>query len=480
MGGIKSMSKQLKIFLIAASGFAGLLVLVAVALFIFVSTDAYRPRLEAAASGALGLEVRVDGPMGIDLFPALQITMENVHIGNQGAEVATVKKAKFGIELLPLFKKQIRFGMVELKNPRLSIERDRDGHFNFENPEAGSTIPALHLTKVSLADGTLRFTDKLSGEGFEALGCSLNLDPLQLSAGKRSNRLKLLSFTAELACKEVRRNAFAVSDLKLSAEGKNGVFNLKPVTMRVFGAEGSGSLRADFSGATPLYAVRYALPQFRIEEFFKILSPQKVAEGAMDFSANLAMQGKTAKQMRQTAKGQILLRGKNLVLIGRDLDRELSRIESSQNFDLVDVGAFFLAGPLGLAVTKGFDFAKIFQRSEGRSEIPRLVSDWNVAGGVAQAQDVAMATKENRIALQGGLDFINEQFIEVTMALIDAKGCAKVQQKIRGSFQEPVVEKPSILKSLTGSVFGLFEKGREILPGGECEVFYSGSVAQPE
>jgi AsmA protein len=200
----------------------------------------------------------------------------------------------------------------------------------------------------------------------------------------------------------------------------------------------------------------------------------------MDFSANLAMQGKTAKQMRQTAKGQILLRGKNLVLIGRDLDRELSRIESSQNFDLVDVGAFFLAGPLGLAVTKGFDFAKIFQRSEGRSEIPRLVSDWNVAGGVAQAQDVAMATKENRIALQGGLDFINEQFIEVTMALIDAKGCAKVQQKIRGSFQEPVVEKPSILKSLTGSVFGLFKKGREILSGGECEVFYSGSVAQPE
>ena len=128
------MSKQLKIFLIAASGFAGLLVLVAVALFIFVSTDAYRPRLEAAASGALGLEVRVDGPMGIDLFPALQITMENVHIGTQGAEVATVKEAKFGIKLLPLFKNKIRFEMVALKHPRISIERDRDGHFNFENP----------------------------------------------------------------------------------------------------------------------------------------------------------------------------------------------------------------------------------------------------------------------------------------------------------------------------------------------------------
>jgi AsmA protein len=403
-----------------------------------------------------------------------------VHIGTQGAEVATVKEAKFGIKLLPLFKNQIRFEMVALKHPRISIERDRDGHFNFENPEAGDTFPALDLANVSLADGTLRFADQQSGEGFEALGCNLKLDPLKLSAGERSNRLKLLSFTAELACKKVRRNAFAVSDLKLSAEAKNGIFNLKPVTMRIFGAKGSGSLRADFSGAIPLYAVRYALPQFRIEEFFKILSPQKVAEGAMDLSANLALQGKTVKQMRQTAKGQILLRGKDLVLIGRDLDQEFSRFESSQNFNLLDVGAFFLAGPLGLAATKGFDFARLSQRSDGRSEIPRLVSDWNVADGVALAQDVAMATKENRVALQGGLDFINEQFNEVTMALIDANGCAKVQQKIRGSFQEPVVEKPSILKSLTGSVFGLFKKGREILSGGECEVFYSGSVAQPE
>jgi len=68
----------------------------------------------------------------------------------------------------------------------------------------------------------------------------------------------------------------------------------------------------------------------------------------------------------------------------------------------------------------------------------------------------------------------------VTIALIDAKGCAKVRQKIRGTFQKPVVEKPSALRSLVGPALRLLKKGTDVLLGGECEVFYAGSVAAPK
>jgi AsmA protein len=200
----------------------------------------------------------------------------------------------------------------------------------------------------------------------------------------------------------------------------------------------------------------------------------------MDFSANLSMQGKTANEMKQSAEGEVSLRGDNLTLDGSDLDREFARFESSQSFNLVDAGAFFFAGPLGLAVTKGYNFAGIFQGSEGSSTIRTLVSDWKVERGVAQARDVAMATNENRMALTGGLDLVNERFDNVIMALIDTQGCAKVRQKIRGTFQKPVVEKPSVLKSLVGPALKLLKKGRDIFPGGECEVFYAGSVAPPK
>jgi uncharacterized protein involved in outer membrane biogenesis len=474
------MSKSLKIILFAISGFVGLLVLVAVALLLFVDPNAYKPRFEAAASGALGMEVRVGGRLGIGLFPGLLVTLEDVHIRTRGVDIVSAKEVRLGIDLLPLIQKEVRIGKIALKNPSISIERDRDGKFNFETPQTVGTLPALDLAKVSLSDGNILYADKKSGEGFEAGDCSLDVRRLLLSGGKSTDLIKNLSFTAELDCGEIRTKDFTVSDLKFSADGKNGVFDLKPVTMRVFSGQGSGSIRADFSGAVPLYHVRYSLPQFRIEEFFKTLSPQKVAEGSMNFSANLSMQGKTVNEMKQTANGEAALRGENLTLNGRNLDLEFSRFESSQNFNLVDVGAFFFAGPVGLAITKGYNFASIFQGSGGSSKIRTLASDWKVGHGVAQAQDVAMATNEHRIALRGGLDFVNGRFDDVTVALIDAEGCAKVRQKIRGPFQNPVVEKPNILKSLAGPALKLLKKGRKLFPGGECEVIYAGSVAPPK
>jgi uncharacterized protein involved in outer membrane biogenesis len=446
-----------------------------------VDVNAIKPRLEGVASGTLGMEVKFGGQPGIGVFPGLHITLEDVHIRNRGADVAFAKEARLDIDLLPLLQKEIRIGKVTLEGSTISIERDRNGKFNFEKPEAAvGTLPALDLANVSASGVTLLYSDKQSGEGFEAKDCSVDMRRLRLSGGKGSDAIKSLSFSAELACGKIQSNDFIVSDLKLSAGEKNGVLDLNPITMRVFGAQGSGSIQTNFSGAVPRYHVRYSLPQFHIDEFFKTLSPNKTAEGTMDFSANMSMQGKTANEIKQTANGEISLRGENLTLNGSDLDREFARFESSQTFNLVDVGAFFFAGPLGLAVTKGYDFARIFQGSGGSSNIRKLVSEWKVERGVAQAQDVAMATNENRIALHGGLDFVNERFDDVTVALIDAKGCAKVQQKIHGPFRKPMVEQPSVLSSLTGPVLRLLKKGRNLFPGGECEVFYSGSVTPPK
>jgi AsmA protein len=475
------MPRSLKIILLTVSGFIALLVLAALAMLLFVDANTYKPRLVAAASEALGMEVSVDGSLGIGFFPGLQITLEDAHIRNRGADLVSAKQARLGIDILSLLYQKIRIDKIVLKRPTISIVRDRDGEFNFEKPDASdAALPVLDLAKVSLSDATLIYTDNQAGEGFEAGSCDLDLHRLRLPGGARPDLMKRLSFTAQLACGEIKKNDLKVSDLKLTASGKRGVFELKPITMRVFGAQGSGSIQADFSGSVPRYHVRYALPQFRSEEFLKTLSPQRVAEGPMDFSANLSMQGKTVNEMKQTVDGETSLRGENLTFDGIDLDRVLSRFESSQNFNLVDVGAFFFAGPIGLAVTKGYDFASLFKGSEGRSEIRTLVSDWKIERGVAQARDVAMATNRNRIALRGGLDFVNEQFNDVTMATIDAKGCATVRQKITGSFQKPVVEKPNILMSLTGPARKLLKKGRDLLPGGECEVFYAGSVAPPE
>jgi len=470
--------RPVKIILITVGSLIGLVGIVAVAVILFVDANTYKSRLEATASGALGMDVTIDGRLGFGFFPGLRVTLDNAHIRNRGMDVAFAKQARLGIDLLPLLHKEIRIRSITLQHARISIEREPDGKFNFEKPESASaTLPALDLTNISLVDATLLYTDKKSGDLFEASNCSLDAQHVRLLREEHPDIMQHLSFTAKLACGEARRNGFVVSDLKFSANATQGIIDLKPISMRLFGAQGSGSIHADFSSAVPLYHIDYSLPQFHIEEFFKTRVPQKIAAGLMDFTANLSMRGDTLKEMRQTMNGQIALRGENLTVNDTDLDEAFARFESSQHFNLVDVGAFFFAGPVGLVVTKGYDFASLLQESTGHSRINNLVSDWKIAHGVARAQDVAMATDKNRIALQGNLDFVNERFDDVTVALIDAKGCAKVKQTIRGSFQKPEVAKPSILKSLAGPVLDLLSKGTNLLPGAECEVFYIGSVA---
>ena len=53
-------------------------------------------------------------------------------------------------------------------------------------------------------------------------------------------------------------------------------------------------------------------------------------------------------------------------------------------------------------------------------------------------------------------------------------------QEIRGTLQNPVVEKPSLLESLAGPALRLLKKGSELVGRGQCEVFYAGSVAAPK
>ncbi|HLN90749.1 MAG TPA: AsmA family protein, partial [Patescibacteria group bacterium] len=320
-----------------------------------------------------------------------------------------------------------------------------------------------------------------SGPGgkVEADRIALGVDNLAVGDDGKHDLLRRISFSGTAGIGEFRADNIVITDLKAPMAGKDGVLDLDPVTMRLFGGQGSGSLRADLSGPVPNYNVRYSLSRFRIEEFFKALSPKKVAEGSMDFSSSLSTRGKTANEMTRNANGEFSLRGESLTLDGVDLDRTFSRYEASQNFNLVDVGAFFIAGPFGPLITKGYNFGSIFVGSGGSSRIRVLVSGWKVERGIAQAKDVAMATNENRIALVGSLDFVNERFNDVTVAVVDGEGCAKVRQKIRGPFRKPEVEKASVLKTAAGPILSVFKQAGKLL-GGPCEVFYAGSVAPPK
>jgi hypothetical protein len=164
-----------------------------------------------------------------------------------------------------------------------------------------------------------------------------------------------------------------------------------------------------------------------------------------------------------------------------DLDEVLSSVTAVQNLNLADVGSFLLASPIRTTAKQGLRIAGIGKTKEGKKEtaVTRLVSDWTVRNGIAERRDVAFSTRKNRIAMNGKLDLVKEQFVDVTVAVLTPKGCAKIRQDIEGPFLHPTVDRLSTMEStVVDTVVSFFEPAKKAFEE-TCKPFYTGSVAHP-
>ncbi|MHB8845688.1 MAG: AsmA family protein [Nitrospirota bacterium] len=457
----------------------------ALVLVLLLNIQVFKPQIEAAASDALGMEVRIKGRLGIALFPGIGISLNDVTVRNRGTDVVTVQKMKIGLRLIPLIRREVLIHRVGLIKPVITIVRYKDGTSTYERPGRTPSKGHFGVDTLSLSQGKVVYSDERTGKRIEGDDITMTMRSLSYSGKGGMDPIKDLSFDGDMRCGTLRINSVTLTDLVMRAAGKSGMIELNPVSMHVFGGTGTANMQMDMTGALPRYTVSAALDRFRVEDLVRSLSsgtaPREGIEGTADFSASLTATGKGADEVKRSLTGSLSLNGENLLFSGLDIDALITKYERSQNFNLVDVGAFFLAGPFGPVLTKGFNFASLYEESRGgKGAVRKLVSVWNVTNGIAGADDVALATKKHRIAMKGGLDFINDQFVDVTVAVLDKRGCAVYSQKVRGPFREPQIEKVGVFRSIGGSVSNALTDAWKFIRQRKCGAFYSGSVAQPE
>lgn len=457
---------------------AACLAAAAAGLYLWEKAAPFKPRVQAALSRALGMDVSIKGGMGISLLPGPGVTFKDMDVRSRGTDLLSAGRVRVGLRLLPLLKRKVDLGSVELRDAAVSIEREKDGSYNFERgPEKEKKEKAAipEVGKLAVTGGNFVYTDLKTGLKAEMKGITLRLRDLSLGG----EGLADASLRGSLRCETLKVGRFEASNMRFAVKAEKGVFDLDPIEMDVFGGKGTGSLKADLAAKPHEFDVKYRIAKLRFEDFLGEFSKKKIMKGTMDFAAALAASGNTWDEMKKTLGGKVSLQGEDLVLEGMDLDGLLREYQKSQSFNLVDVGAYFLAGPIGTALTKGYDFASIYKESlGGQTTVRRLLSDWRVQDGVASAEDVAMRTGRYRLALRGKLDFPSGMFDGLTVAVVDGRGCAAVSQRINGPFGDPKVERPNIIESLAGPVLGILKQTGKLL-GVKCEVFYSGSVKPP-
>jgi uncharacterized protein involved in outer membrane biogenesis len=481
----------MKKVLVALVVLAGLLVLAGIAVIFLADVNAYKPRIETAVSDALGMEFRIQGKAGLRLLPPAGVSFSDIRLRNHGTDLASAETFRVGVKLLPLLSRRVEVTDLILEKPVIRIEKSAAGRLNTWTPPvlkkpvgketAGPGIP-LSVANASLRDGRLVYLDRKDDAKTEISGINLSVKDLSLPENTGAPPAKGIRFSGTLGVKAITARDLSISDVEAKVTAANGVYDIRPFTMKLFGGKGEGEIRADLSKGKPDLRVRYTVSNFRAEESLAAVTQKKYMTGPLTLFEDLAFQGKGTQEMKRTAIGQISLRGENLTVQGMDIDDVLSSGALAMNLNLVDLGTFVLAGPLGSAATKGYNFAGLNGSAgqAGETRVTKLVSDWTVRNGVAETNDVAFATRKNRIALKGKLDIVNERFLDVTVAVLDAKGCAKLQQRITGPFRNPQVDKVSALKAVMLPILGMFEKTRKLVDRSECKPFYTGTVPQPK
>ncbi|MBI5552038.1 MAG: AsmA family protein [Desulfobacterales bacterium] len=466
---------------------AGVIVLVIFTgmLALWLNIQSLTPRIETAVSTALGMDVRIEGKVAIAPLPGLGLSLNDVNVRNKGAAIARIEKIRVGLKLTPLARFDVQVFRIGLIKPVFSIVRANSGRFNFETPERSSWAKLFAVEKFSIARGKVVYVDERSKRKIEVDDFDLTLSNL-ISRGTRSVApLKEISFTATAGCKMLKIDDLALKNLVMKAAAEKGKLDIDPLRLDIFGGTGSGSIQMDATGSHPHFRLLYALNQIRIENLLDLFSPgkapRKSIEGVIDMSADLTAMGKSANEMKRSLAGKLALNGEHLVLNDIDIDAFIVQYERSQNFNLMDLGAFFLAGPFGPLLTKSYDFAGVYDAAQGgKGVVRKLVSVWKVEKGIAEALDVALASESQRIAMQGDLDLIDEQFVDVVVAALDKRGCAVYSENVHGPFATPRIERENIIKSMAGPVLNPMQDVWQFIQGQECTVFYSGSVAHPE
>jgi AsmA protein len=202
--------KKLVLFVLGCG--AAVLVVTAVIFALTFDINSYRPRIESAASGATGLDVRINGKMGLSFFP-FGLSAKDIRVANKAGEILSLENLKLELQLMPLLKKQLKFTSCEFVKPVVFIVKDAEGKYNFESVEKKSTKAWLRsvssLNELKLFKGTLVYIDKMTEEKTEFKDFNLAIKDL-LIGDTAADIVKKVSFTGSFDCREVLQKDFRI------------------------------------------------------------------------------------------------------------------------------------------------------------------------------------------------------------------------------------------------------------------------------
>jgi len=335
---------------------------------------------------------------------------------------------------------------------------------------------SLVLKFVSLKKGNLKY--KFSKDTIYTRNLSFDFSNIYFNRKKDKNPFATLTTKGKFKAGGVSSSQFRVRDLYFDIIVSEGTYQIKSNKSTMFGENSKGIshfIMKPFA-KIPSFSLKFSVDTFYAEKMLASYMEKEIITGPLSLAMDLNTKGSEWESIVKNLDGKINLNGNTLVFYGLDADNLLEKFKRSQNFNLIDVGGVLLAGPLGIVLTKGSDYANLLTLDQGEStKINQLVSNWTINNGRFNIEDAAFTTAENHIALKGSIDFVQDSLNLVT-ALLDEDGCSEFLQEISGNINSPVPGKVKVFKTILAPLTNLYND----VVGIDCEKFYNGSLKHPE
>jgi AsmA protein len=269
--------QPLKILGLALGSLVALIACLLLAVKLFVNPNDYKARITQAVKHSTGRELTLAGDIKLAVFPWVALDLGAASLGNppgfEQVPLATVKHVAVRVKLLPLLRKQLQIGRVEIDGLDLRLVKNAAGHGNWEDfggkdtaapSSATSTGPATlpDLAGLIIKDSRVSLQDMLADHinldvGHLASGVAVPVDlKLDLTSGAGAQPITVagkLELTANAASKQYR---FANLDLAGTLTPAAGS---APVSWKFSAPElsadlaaqtlNAGAFTADFAGA---------------------------------------------------------------------------------------------------------------------------------------------------------------------------------------------------------------------------------------
>jgi len=288
------------------------------------------------------------------------------------------------------------------------------------------------------------------------------------------NPLATLTSDIDIKTSSIIYEGKNLNKLNFKIKSNKGKYNIMPYGEIAYVDNISGNISISPFVKPINLGVDLKLKRLDVDKTLGLFLKDSTVAGDIDILLKISTSGTNKKQIKNNLNGDVKILGDNLSIIGFDLDKVLKDINRSQHFNLVDVGAVLLAGPIGLLVTKGADYTRILMNDHTQTtRINRLISNWEINNGNILTKDFAFSSAKNLMAIKGELDLKTDS-LNFSVAVVNEDGCSEISQDVKGTVSKPTVGKLVIVKSLISPVTNL------VKIESKCEPFYTGKVKYPE